>query len=305
MEKGAFFNAGLVIMEVKDYSQCTVLPRTYGGDRGRKLSIVDEHNDVWMLKFPRKAVDNDTGESQYVTGSVSEYIASHIYASIGIPTQETVVGMYNDKVVVACKDFTVGKRYDQFVPAENLLNTIDSKLLLGNAKLDNPSEYNTCLEDWLSVFTHSAVALANPALEERFWTHFVIDTFIGHSNRHGGNWSMFLVDGDKVELALVYGNSKSLCNNGNTPYSFEGKPLDAIQSIKEHAIGSLVAYPPLVEVIHRVVPKIDMESIYKIIDDVPNEINGVDIVSNERKVLLKRFLQLRYEDVLLPSLMER
>lgn len=105
-----------------------------------------------MLKFPRKAVDKDAGETRYATGPVSEYIASYIYASIGIPTQETVLGIYNDKVVVACKDFTVGKRYDQFVPAENLLNTIDSKLLLGNAKLDNPSEHNICLEDWLSVF---------------------------------------------------------------------------------------------------------------------------------------------------------
>lgn len=117
----------------------------------------------------------------------------------------------------------------------------------------------------------------------------MIDTFIAYSNRHGGNWSMFLVDGGKVELAPVYGNSKSLCKNGNTLYSFEGKPLDAIQSIKEHAIGSLADYPPLVEAIHRVVLKMDMENIYKIIDDVPNEINGVDVVTLSVKNSLNSF----------------
>ena len=41
----------------------------------------------------------------YTTSPVSEYIGSHIYQSMGFPVHETKLGTYQNKVVVACKDF--------------------------------------------------------------------------------------------------------------------------------------------------------------------------------------------------------
>ena len=46
----------------------------------------------------------------YTNGCVSEYLGSHIFALVGIPVQETLLGTYSkngrEKIVVACKDFT-------------------------------------------------------------------------------------------------------------------------------------------------------------------------------------------------------
>ena len=48
----------------------------------------------------------------YANGCISEYLGSHIFAIVGIPVQETLLGTYTkngkEKIVVACKDFTSG-----------------------------------------------------------------------------------------------------------------------------------------------------------------------------------------------------
>ena len=49
----------------------------------------------------------------YTNGCISEYLAYHIFASLGFKTQETLLGTYTDprgkeKVVMACGDFTEG-----------------------------------------------------------------------------------------------------------------------------------------------------------------------------------------------------
>lgn len=116
-------------MEIKDYSKYEVLPRTYGGKAGRKIAIIDENKDIWMIKFPQNTRNKETVGVSYTTSPLSEYISSHIYESLGFPTHETALGTYGGKVVVACKDFTVGKYYNQFEPAENLINTVDDDLV--------------------------------------------------------------------------------------------------------------------------------------------------------------------------------
>lgn len=63
-----------------------------------------------MLKFP--AIPAINKELSYANGCISEYIGCHIFESIGIPVQETILGTYTrnekQKIVVACKDFTKG-----------------------------------------------------------------------------------------------------------------------------------------------------------------------------------------------------
>lgn len=128
---------------------------------------------------------------------------------------------------------------------------------------------------------------------------------------------------NKIELAPVYDNGNSLygkhseeriakllntndynslVHQGNTSYYFEGHPLDSIKSIKKHSIGSLKDYMPLIAAIKSVVPKIDMEKINKIIDDIPSKANGLEIISDNRKEMYKKVLNDRYEKILLPSI---
>ena len=61
-----------------------------------------------MLKFPAPAPKNK--ELSYANSCISEYIGCHIFNSVGIAAQETLLGIYRkngaEKIVVACKDFT-------------------------------------------------------------------------------------------------------------------------------------------------------------------------------------------------------
>lgn len=41
----------------------------------------------------------------YTASPLSEYIGSQIYQSLGIPVHETMLGIRDNKLVVACKDF--------------------------------------------------------------------------------------------------------------------------------------------------------------------------------------------------------
>ncbi len=63
-----------------------------------------------MLKFP--SINNGISEHEYSNSCISEYIACHIINSIGLNVQETILGKYKveeeEKIVVACKDFTSG-----------------------------------------------------------------------------------------------------------------------------------------------------------------------------------------------------
>ena len=47
-------------------------------------------------------------QTSYVNNVLSEYIGSHIFQSIGIPTHETLLGVIRrdgERLAVACKDF--------------------------------------------------------------------------------------------------------------------------------------------------------------------------------------------------------
>ncbi|MEG0591352.1 MAG: hypothetical protein RR496_06865, partial [Lachnospiraceae bacterium] len=61
----------------------------------------------------------------YSNSCISEYLACHILASIGLPVQDTLLGTYTDKrgkekLVVACKDFTAdGEGLMEFAHLKN------------------------------------------------------------------------------------------------------------------------------------------------------------------------------------------
>ena len=97
-----------------------------------------------MLKFP----PFEKKKQRYTNSCISEYIACHIFASLGFDTQETSLGTVNyrgkEKIVVACKDFTsIGVRLQEFAEIKNgCLNSSNSG-------------YETELEGVLAVsYTH-------------------------------------------------------------------------------------------------------------------------------------------------------
>jgi len=90
-----------------DFTRLPKKNKSYAGANGNKISVVYE-DELYMLKFPSHARLNK--EMSYTNSCFSEYLGCHIYESIGLPVQKTLLGTYSvngkDKIVVACRDFT-------------------------------------------------------------------------------------------------------------------------------------------------------------------------------------------------------
>ena len=72
---------------------------------------------------------------------------------MGFPVHETKLGTYQNKVVVACKDFKlpIKDKILQESPMEYLMNTVDDDILenLSRDKISSQSYHNISMNDWL------------------------------------------------------------------------------------------------------------------------------------------------------------
>ena len=77
---------------------------TYGGQAGEKEGITID-GTYWIVKYPKSTKGMRGDVQSYMTAARSEYIGSHIYEILGIDVHQTILGIRNGKLVVACKDF--------------------------------------------------------------------------------------------------------------------------------------------------------------------------------------------------------
>lgn len=164
--------------------------KMYGGRNGNKIGIIYQAEN-YMLKFPPKPAQNQ--DISYTNSCISEYIACHVFESLGIETQKTLLCKYNDKITVACKDFEVnGFVLKDFAYLKNTV--IDS----------SQNGYGTEISDVLETIRNQQIIFP-VELEEFFWNMFVGDALLGNFDRHNGNWG-FLVNEylGEIKIAPVY-----------------------------------------------------------------------------------------------------
>ena len=201
-------------MEI-DFTSLNVNPlRMYGGANGSKIGI-DYQGDTYMLKFPPKPTRNR--DMSYINSCVSEYVACHIFQSLGIEAQDTLLGSYNGKITVACKDFeTNGFILKDFAHLKNTI--IDSE----------QDGYGTDICDVLNAIRQQQI-ISPIDLEKFFWEMFIGDALLGNFDRHNGNWG-FLVNANtgEVKIAPVYD-----CGSCLYPQIDEKRMQHVLQSEKE------------------------------------------------------------------------
>ena len=166
-----------------DFTNCTQLVNTYEGADFKRKVIYD--GSVYMLKFGQKLESDEKKplQASYSSAPVSEYLGSHIYEIAGLPVQETLLGTYNGKVVVACRDFI-----------ENLPNAQNYELIefkkLENSFLDSSTAggRTPLYDNLIAVFAnHDALHDIRAKAENRYWKMFTVDALIGNFDRHAGN----------------------------------------------------------------------------------------------------------------------
>ncbi|MBN2950536.1 MAG: CtkA family protein [Holdemanella sp.] len=307
-------------MKIYDFNNCKENGLRYGGHAGNKLGIIID-NENWFLKFPKSTKDlTRKVEISYTTSPLSEYIGSHIYESIGIPVHETKLGIKNGKVVVACKDFrkdTRDFRLDDYNSIKNdYVDGMEEKL---ESVSSSSNDHNVSLEEVEVLLNNHPLFLKNPELKERFWDMFVVDALIGNNDRNNGNWGVLVNNiTNETTVCPVFDNGaafntkssdeqiQKIMNDNNRFESSVYKsrmcifvendkqlnPFKYIESLKNKDCD---------EALMRIVPKINVEKIKKMIHEIPNEVDGIQVISDIRKEFYCKCVEYRYEKSLYPT----
>ena len=284
--------------ELIDFSRCPDAHRIYSGSDSKDSILYD--GSPYMIKFQEKAEKEIDLQTSYVNNVFSEYIGSHIVASLGIPTQETLLGIYNsngkEKIVVACKDFC-DENHELHPFSWYMLNMYD------RSEIRRIPTYRQLYD---VIENNPKLAPVRRQAIERYWDTFVADALIGNFDRHKENFG-YLVDKKtgKIELAPVYDCGSSLYPN----LSIDGmkKVLDAPELIEERIyvfptaaldmsndvkVEKKAKYFEMLSsgidanctaALKRIYPKINMDKIFAIID-------SVSCVPDEKKHFYKTML---------------
>ena len=283
---------------MSDFSTLPQKKKLYTGANGSKRCVV-YNGEMYMVKFPPYSTINK--DMSYANSCISEYIGCHIFESVGIPVQSTILGTYRvngkEKIVVACKDFT----------SPNIV--LQDFASLKNQVIDTPRQGSgTELSVILSSINEQTVYDPH-VLSEHFWNTFIIDALIGNWDRHNGNWG-FLYDtiNDTHTLAPIYDcgsalypqmdetlMARVLMDKSEMDLRIYERPLSAIlqngKKIKYFAFISSLAEPGCNEALKRMAPKIDLNKVYQIIDNTP-------FISELQKSFYKQILTLRKERII-------
>ena len=151
----------------------------YKGSEKKKTLIYNQKK--YLVKFPDPIREKNKNIS-YINNAFSEYIGSNIFKIAGFKTQNTILGKYcyngKDKIVCACEDFT---------DSENVLYEFENLALSTNPD----KKIETELDDILEVIEESKM-INTEETKKKFWDMFVIDSLIGNTDRHNGNWGFLL-----------------------------------------------------------------------------------------------------------------
>lgn len=303
---------------IKIYDFNSMMPSgiSYGGHGGSKRGIILD-NERWFLKYPKSTRSMDVEGISYSTTPLSEYLGSHIYASIGLETHETRLGIANDKVVVACRDFlnssevifdynAIKNEYDENI--EKAIEELSSSLIDSNNDID----------EILFVMENNLYFKSLPMLKERFWDMFVVDAFISNNDRNEGNWGLVLDrETRRLRVAPIFDNGAAFYNKASDErlesiyiddfkfrqsvyessisiYKKNGKkinPLKYIESMKNKDCN---------EAVKRIVSNISLSKIENIFNEIPSEYNGMLIISDMQRKFYLESLRYKYNNVLLP-----
>lgn len=285
-----------------DFTDMPIRKKAYAGANGGKIAVMYE-GEQYMLKFPPHPKRNK--EMSYTHSCISEYLGSHIFDIVGIPVQQTLLGIYRvngkEKVVVACKDFTTYETVLQdFASLKNTL--IDSE----------HSGYGTELSEITEAIEEQSF-IDPVTLREHFWDMFIVDALIGNWDRHNGNWG-FLYNNrsDEISIAPIYDCGSCLYPQAddtvmemtlNDPAEMDFRifeiPVSGIrmngEKIRYFDFISSLQNRDCNAALERIVPRIDMQRIAALVNDTP-------YASDLQKLFYLTMLKERKEKILDKSL---
>ena len=296
-------------MDLANFNDYQQNQRMYGGTAGRKMGITYNGKE-YLLKFPGNLKEKQMKNINlsYSNSPVCEYIGSKIYELIGVPVHNTILGVRNEKIVVACEDFLEdGDRLYEF---DKIKVTFEPHFLDSNGNETNGVGVDL-YEIMMTIQEHPFLQDVS-GVAEHFWNMFVVDALIGNTDRNNSNWGIILRKDGSKELAPVYDNGNCLNSKWNDERmqivmddaaKMEAEAYKARRCIFElqgrrinpYHIMESMEYQGCLDAVHRLVPEIG-----RCMSEIQTMIEGIPILSEVQKRFFTSIIECRYEKVLLP-----
>ena len=240
----------------------------------------------------------------YTNSCISEYVACHIFESMGFNVQKTELGTVvldgKEKVVVACQDF-VEEGY-----------VLKEFALIKNSYIESSRNgYGTELSEVLETIEMQNIYPIKE-LKEFFWELFIGDALLGNFDRHNGNWGFLINEelGD-VKIAPVFDCGsclypqlsdemiKRIISDKNEIeqriYVFPNSALNIDdKKINMYDFLNRADQKDCAEALLRVFSRIDLFAIKDIISHTP-------YISSVRKMFYVKMIEERYNKLLAPA----
>lgn len=288
-----------------DFTYCPIdIEANYGGSDQKRGVIYN--GDRYMLKLPDRISSekrislNDT----YSNSIYSEKVSCDILAALGFKVQSTILGTFNDKPVVACKNFI--PKGAVLLSFRTVANTILPEKI---GRIPKISEIYEVLTQDSVYFT----AEGRKAAFESYWDLFILDAFLGNFDRHGDNWGYLKLEGsthlvpspiydcgsclypklaDSAIQSVVF-NSEEVAKRVDV-FPQAALLLDNGEKANyKNFIGSL-SNPDCTAALLRIFPRIDMDMVNKVISNNPD-------LTDTRKFFYTAMLGIRYDRILKPA----
>ena len=274
-----------------DFTNAIEELNNYKGSEKKKTLIYN--GKKYLVKFPNPVPEEK--KISFKNNAFSEYVGSNIFKICGFKTQNVILGKYiykeKEKIVCACEDFT---------DEEHVLYEFESLALSTNPD----KKIDTELSDIMEVIEESQT-IDSKETKKKFWDMFVIDSLIGNTDRHNGNWGFLLnKETRKAEFSPIYdwGSCLNLMLEDEelekmSETELKNLAINCYSCIKEN--GKKINYMSFIKemknqecnnAIKRVFVNIH-------IDEIKMFIDNIEYMSNIRKAFYKKILEIRYESI--------
>lgn len=280
-----------------DFTDAMEELNNYKGSEKKKTLIYD--GKKYLVKFPDPVREKNKNIS-YINNAFSEYVGSNVFRICGFKTQNTLLGTYTyngkEKIVCACEDFT---------DENHVLYEFENLALSANPDKKIETELSDIMEVIDSLEKISKLSIKDD-IKKKFWDMFVVDSIIGNTYRHNGNWGI-LVDTQNncANFAPIYdcgsclnpmledhgleklnnAEIKNLAVNSYSCLKENGKKINYMQYIQDCKENK---NKDCNEAIIRIFPQVNIEEINKFIMEIP-------CISNTRKNFYKEIINFRYD----------
>jgi len=288
-------------VNINEHISKYLINRHGGSERKETVLLDDGHQYILKESDPTRELHRDIS---YINNALSEYLGCHIYQSVDIPVQETMLGWYinksgNQRLACLCRD----------VRPEGFEMTEFDKVGLSSVSTDGKTASLPAAKALLSELDGKI------SLEDgmRFYTDmFIVDSLIGNTDRHNGNWAILTNSDDTITyMSPVYdcGSSFSpmLSDENFVRTNVTNEALSTMSALVGEKGNRIQYYPyfnrqdlpaEIVDALKRVIPRINTTSFKEITEQIQTE----GYISDIRKNFYDDLLQTRFDRMLLPAL---